>query len=498
MKTMVAGRRMVTLLAVLAAVSALLWVTAPAFHWLWFGWFWRHPTGCVLILAALALLFRARPRNWKKPGCTFWIVGALLPVGLIFYVNLAGGLARWYLVRDLQPQQLDALPETAGVRYLPMEVAERYARNKMQDSVYQVGDIDPLDADGQVDWVAPRVPNGLWNSFMIKSDGFVVVRPDGQVETIHQSMKYGEGMRITSNITWPLWRMHYTADLSEFYYVQVGKEVMALAPYVYYRYVFPVQVPYWGGVFVVHSNGQIEDLSPQQAIADPRFITQRLYPEALARAVGDAWGYRKGVPNAWFAHEDQTQLPSATDTGNQMPYLLPTAAGPRWFLGLEPYGPSWSIFKMLFIDARTGVIELQELPKEAGLIGPSSALGYVRSAFPTYNWYKRGEKESSGDVIAIEPRPVIKDGVLYWQFSVTNTAYAGVRRTAFVNAGTNEVIYFENLSEIRQFLSGSLQGQGAKAGEPATSGSTDLSKLSDSELIRLLRQLTDELERRRK
>jgi hypothetical protein len=127
-------------------------------------------------------------------------------------------------------------------------------------------------------------------------------------------------------------------------------------------------------------------------------------------------------------------------------------------------------------------------------VGQASALGYVRSAFPTYNWYKRGEKESSGDVIAIEPRPIIKDGVLYWQFSITNTAYAGVRRTALVNARTNEVIYFESLEEIRQFLAGSFGGHGPSM----TTAGPDLSKMSDSELIQLLRRISDELERRRK
>jgi hypothetical protein len=479
---------------VVVALLSLLVVTAPAFHWLWFGLFWLHPTGCVLILASCVIVFLVFRRVGIRPGCLGWITAGLLLLALVLYAQVADALGRWYLVKDIAAEKLDVLPETTGVRYLPMEVAERYAMNKMQDSVYRVGDIDPLVTGGQVDWVAPRVPTGWWNSFFKKSDGFIIVKPDGQVETIHQSMKYGEGMLITSNITWPLWQRHYTADLSEFYYVRVGEEVVALSPYVSYRYVFPVQVPYWRGVFVVHSSGQIEDLTPEQALADPRLEGQRLYPEALARAIGEAWGYRKGVLNAWFTHEDQTEMPVVSGTSNEMPYLLPTSGGTKWFIGLEPFGPSWSIFKMLFIDARSGLLQSQELPREAGLVGQASALGYVRSAFPTYNWYKRGEKESSGDVIAIEPRPIIKDGVLYWQFSITNTAYAGVRRTALVNARTNEVIYFESLEEIRQFLAGSFGGHGPSM----TTAGPDLSKMSDSELIQLLRRISDELERRRK
>ena len=469
-------------------------ITAPAFHWLWFGLLWRHMTGSVLILVCMVIAVRAIVRGgWKA---RLRILSALLPllVFLILYARIADGLAHWYLVRDVQANALDALPETSEVRYLPLEVAERYARNKIQDSRYEVGDIDPQDVGGELDWVAPRVPTGLWNRLFSQADGFMVVKPDGQVETVHQAMTYGEGMGITTHITWPLWKRRYAVDLPEFYYFSYKGQVLAIAPYVSYRYVFPVQVPYWGGVFVIHSDGQIEDLSPQQAMADARLSGQWLYPEALARAIGDAWGYRGGVLNAWFSHRDQGELPSMSSWSNQMPYLLPTPDGPQWFIGLEPYGPSYSIFKMLFVDARSGLVQIKELPQDAGLIGPVAALGYVRSAFPTYNWYSRGEKESSGDVLAVEPRPIIKDGTLHWQSSVTNTAYAGVRRTALVNAYTSEVIYFESLDEMRAFLAGSFTGHGPAA----VAGGPDLGKMSDAELLQFLRRITDELERRRK
>ncbi len=477
---------------VLLLVLAIL--TAPAFHWLWFGLLWRHLTGSLVILAGAAMAVRAIAHGGWKARLRLLPAVLSLVVLLVLYARIADGLARWYLVRDLEAHPLHTLPETSEVRYLPLEVAERFARNKIQESRYEIGDIDPQDVGGELDWVAPRVPTGLWNRLFTQADGFMVVKPDGQVETVHQAMKYGEGMGITTHITWPIWRRHYAVDLPEFYYLRHEDQVLVVAPYVSYRYVFPVQVPYWGGVFVVQSDGKIEDLSPQQAMSDTRLSGQWLFPEALARAIGDAWGYRGGVLNAWFWHRDQAELPRMSSWSNQMPYLLPTPDGPQWFLGLEPYGPSYSIFKMLFVDARTGRMQIEELPQDAGLIGPIAALGYVRSAFPTYNWYSRGEKESSGDVVAVEPRPIIKGSTLYWQVSITNTEYAGVRRTALVNAHTSEVIYFEGLDELRAFLAGAFAGHGPGA---ATAG-TDLGRMSDAELLQLLRRITDELERRRK
>ncbi len=118
-------------------------ITAPAFHWLWFGLLWRHLTGSVLIFACVAIAVRVIVRGgWSA---RLRLLSALLPLllFLILYARIADGLARWYLVRDVQAQALDALPETSEVRYLPLEVAERYARNKIQDSRYEVGDIDP-------------------------------------------------------------------------------------------------------------------------------------------------------------------------------------------------------------------------------------------------------------------------------------------------------------------------------------------------------------------
>ena len=60
---------------------------------------------------------------------------------------------------------------------------------------------------------------------------------------------------------------------------------------------------------VVHPDGDIEDLSPEEAIKDERFEGERLYPERLARKVGDVWKYRNGYWNTWSAHEDEAVIP---------------------------------------------------------------------------------------------------------------------------------------------------------------------------------------------
>lgn len=498
--------KIVTGLAVLALVAFLVWATAPltVMQWFWVRILWMHPTGWLLIVASVVVFFVLIAKDHNTAAGIFAFVAS---VGLILYAILASGLMRWYLVKDISPTMLTVLPSTTEVRYLPMPVAERFGANKVQDPRHHIGDMDPLDTGGKLDWVAPQVPTGIWNSLTGQTDGFQIVKPNGQVETIHQPMKYGEDMIFRDNIKWPLWRVHYTVELPEFYYIRTNDEVLTMAPYIRYVARFPVRMPTWGGVFVVHADGRIEDLSPEQAIADPRFVGQRLYPELLARKIADAWAYRNGVWNAWFLHKDQTEVPTITDETNQMPYLLPTEKGPVWFVGMEPYGPAYSIFKMLFVDAHTGDLNMYEIPPEAGVTGPNRAAGYVRSAFPNYQWYSKGEKSSYGNMLAIEPKPMIKDNILWWQVSLTNVDYAGVTATALVNGSDNSVIYFNTLEEIEQFVAGKFQGRLPSGGNAtatsvtqdqssSASTPTDLQGMTSTQLYDLQRQIINELERR--
>lgn len=493
----------------LAVLGLIIWAAAPLplVRFFLFNVFWMHPTGWILVVISILIVIgvgMADRTGYDGPGWITFVVGALLLIGLVIYGMFSSALATQYLVQDLQPTALETLPETTEVRYLPMPVAERYGANKIQDPRHHLGDMDPLDTAEGIAWVAPRVPTGFWNTLTGQTDGFAIVNPDGSVNTILQPMRYGEGMQIGDKINWPLWKMRYTVDLPEFYYLQLGDEVVTIAPYIAYRYQFPVRVPHWGGVFVVHPGGQIEDLTPEAATADPRFEGQRLYPEALALRIAKAWAYRGGISNAWFTHRDQTEVPRIDDEDNQMPYLIPTDQGPLWFIGMEPYGPAYSIFKVLFVNAHNGSLQIYELPAESGMISPNRAGGYVRAAFPTYQWQDRCGESSSGNLLAIEPRPLIRNGVLYWQMSITNVDYAGVTQTVLVNAKDNGVVYFEDLGEIQRFLDGTFAGRStAGVSQPRgddqtlpSSSTLDLKGMNDEELWSLLEQILQELKSR--
>jgi hypothetical protein len=449
-------KKILKFLVALAAV-ALIWVWRPLFHSVVFDAIYLGLPIIILfalVIVAALVLISARSTTRKAIGILAVLLFALLLVG---YLISMGPLTGSALISSIQPTELNGLPETDNIRYLPVEVAETIAQATTTNSLYNIGDIDPFDYRRELSFVAPRIPNGPWNWLYGNANGILIVssntsmeKPD--VRIIEESFKYGEGMGITDSVYWQFYATDFMCDVPEVYYIITDAgELIALAPYIKYDFRFPVFVPYWGGVFVTHPDGQIENLDPGQAVSDPRFKNQRLYPETLARWIGESWQYRNGILNAWFTHNDQAELNDPDDAVNKMPYLLPTNEGVVWFNGFKPHGNAQSIYKIQFIDARTGAVSIYNIPSVNNWIGPNKAIQFVKTAFPTLEWAE--------NIKAIEPRPIVHQGVLYWQISITNSQFAGLSKTALVNCDTQQVISFDNLKGLNDFLT-------SKMGEP--------------------------------
>jgi hypothetical protein len=294
----------------------------------------------------------------------------------------------------------------------------------------------------------------------------MVIYSNGSQKILEQKFKYGEGMIFTDRISWVLAWKHYLSYVPDVYYVmdENTSELLIMAPYIGYQFEFPVMVPFWKGIMVIHANGEIEDLSPKEAIADARFKNQRLYPEKLARYIGDAWQYKNGIWNTVGLvgkHQNQAVLADVSgDVGNKMPYLMPSGKGVSWVSVFKPYGESESIYKIMYIDAHNGSIAMYDIPAEKNLGGPSRAVSYVKTKFLQYDW--------ENQAAAIEPRPVVVDNVIYYQISITNKAFNGLQSTVLVDSNINlndnkQVLEFATYGELRAFLDGSHQWQDKKA-----------------------------------
>ncbi|MEJ7843007.1 MAG: hypothetical protein WKF95_14685 [Rubrobacter sp.] len=524
----------VRLLVGLVVVLFLAWLVSPVFHGLVMTLYLNWPFFLVVVVGTVlgAYLWSIGDKDPAK------IVAVVAAVAALAYLFVSGPLRDLRYLDSIEAGEIQEMPDTTGLRFLPYDVAARFGLNTQDEPTLVLGDFEPIDnGEGGIDWVAPREPNGPWNSIVNNQDGAVVIEPDGSAESISQEFRRGEGMALYRNVGWQLTREKFFAQHTNQYYVLDGEELLGVVPYITYGFSFPVMVPRWGGVLVVHPDGEIEDLSPQEATSDGRFEGERLYPEELARKVGEVWKYRNGYWNTWFAHKDEAQIPQinppedqgATDeqaatlqgnSTNQMPFLIPTGDGPQWFLAAEPYGRSFSMYQGIYADAHSGEVTYFKPDTGSALIGVNKALDYAKAAFPNYQW--------GLNAVILEPRPVVKDKTLYWMATITNADKAGVNQTVMVNASKQgEVTVLETYEDVVAFVEGEETGetvnveggaplgtseepsatpgietpeeQSAQPGDRAGSQQApdDVSGMSDQELIRIISEAANELESRK-
>jgi hypothetical protein len=422
----------------LVVILFFAWLVSPVFHGLIMALYVSWPFLLVVLVGTVfgAYLWRVGDKDPAKVVAVVAIVAALA------YLIVASPLRDLKYLASIDAEEIEEMPATTGMRFLPYDVAARFGQNTQDDSTLVLGQFEPLDnGEGGIDWVAPREPNGPYNSLVNNQDGVMVIRPDGSAETVNQEFRRGEGMALYRNVSWKLKREKFFAHHTNQYYVLDGEELLGVVPYISYGFSFPVMVPRWGGVLIVHPDGEVEDLSPEEAVRDGRFERERLYPEELARRVGDVWKYRNGYWNTWFAHEDEAQIPqidasggqaapdqdtAATSQGtsaNEMPFLIPTGEGPQWFSAAEPYGRSFSMYRGIYVDAHSGEVTYFKPDAGSALIGVNKALDYAKAAFPNYQW--------GLNAVILEPRPVVKNETLYWMATITNADKRGSTRPSW-------------------------------------------------------------------
>ena len=525
----------VRLLVSLVVILFFAWLVSPVFHGLVMALYVNWPFFLVVVSGTVlgAYLWNAGDKDPAK------IVAVVAAIAALAYLFVSAPLRDLRYLDSIEAEEIEAMPDTTGLRFLPYDVAVRFGLNTQDEPTLVLGDFEPLDnGRAGIDWVAPREPNGLWNSMVNNQDGVMVIQPDGSAEIVNQEFKRGEGMALYRNVGWQLKREKFFAQHTNQYYILDGEELLGIVPYISYRFSFPVMVPRWGGVLVVHPDGEIENLSPEEAIKDGRFEGERLYPEQLARKVGDVWKYRSGYWNTWFAHKNEAQIPQisppeeqdaldqqpATRQGtstNQMPFLIPTRGGPQWFLAAEPYGGSFSMYQGIYVDGHSGEVSYFRPDTGSALIGVNKALDYAQATFPNYQWGQ--------NAVILEPRPVVKDKTLYWMATITNADKAGVNQTVMVNASEQgKVTVLETYEDVVAFVEGEDTGQtvnvegddtlGTSKEAPATPGTeipkeqpaqpgdragsqeapVDVSEMSDEELIRIISEAANELESRKK
>jgi hypothetical protein len=497
---------------VLVIILALVWFFRPLFHGYVMS-IWIDPLGTLLLTGAVVmavvsglnyLKMAVRAKRGKEPDANAPAVSVpatlavLLLVSSLVYKFAANDLRLAQAYKTYDFQATTVLPSDDQPRLVPLAVAKRFGADSLQRPTEKAYTWHSQLWDGEFGWVAPLTPNGVVRQWLDQAAGFQVVdasTAERQTSVVSQKSKYSEGVQLTDNIRWQLYKKQFLVDLPEVFYGKVDNKIYAIVPMLRYEGLL-IRHPVMAGAFVVSPDGTIEQLTVDQARQHEAVkAAGRLYPESYVRFMHESYALKGGVFNKWFRHVDQTEISNPAGEDNRQPYMLSTKDGLKWLSAADPWGKSFGVYKIFLTDAVTGQNQLYSVPVDAALTGASQAIGYVKSARPQYNWRVEGGEDegSSGNILAIEPRPVFVQNQLYWMISVTTNESKGINETCFVNAKDNRVTCAANDEEIKSFVTtGAVKPAEPKPASdaPATSAQQRVEKL-EATLRQALRELEE-------
>lgn len=437
----------------------VLWLVRPIGHGLVL-FFWTAPLVWfppLAILLAGYVILRRRRRSWmtleelrqgvRPPG---WLLAfpVLAFVLLILGSALQNALLNRSIVEATRYEPIDGLPSGGKVRLVPREVAEQNAASAFNSPTETLTDFRITNTEDGLKWTALRTPQGAFRVFTKKSQGIVELDAQETARSLRQvdaEFETAPGLRVTDNLRWRLLKRRYLVRLEEPVGIETPDGPRIMVPYIEFKGIL-VRRPVLGGVFVVTPGGAIEDLEPEEAAKRPELVrTGRIFPDTQARRVHDAYAYNRGIWNAWFVHENQTQI-SDTET-NRQPYLVDfgeQGLGLQWVTVAEPFGRAFAASAVFLTDATSGKTRIWRVPQATSLSGNRRALQAVRAVSIPGVDFGDGTP-GSGNFRVVEPRPVFVDGrVVYLTSIIPNSANA-VSKTVVVDAETNKLVaIFDN------------------------------------------------------
>ena len=379
-------------------------------------------------------------------------------------------------------------------RVIPREVSDVTTRGSVSYRTHRLGTSDiARQEDGSLAWSYPIEPDGARNKLLDNQRGVLVANMTSmdaqQIDVYEEDFTYGEGMWLHRSARWNVklggFFSKYNDDAVEFshdgtpylYYPKTGHEWHLLP--------FPHTTPKWNGGALVHPDGTIEHLTPEEAQANEILDGQRLYPMTLTRSETGSLGYREGIINQMpviGAHEGQIEvahLPEGAD--NEQPFVIDLEGEQMSYVtAMEPYGEDTrGLDEVWFADADTGEYTYFGTDEET-LTGPEKAMGMARNADSQTGW--------GDNFVVTEPVPVTVDGDLWWHIKVAPVDFTDVTRSVFVNADANNAIELNDDAAIREFLRGDIDDSDLTPGE----NGTDVEPAPDDENILYYVLITDE------
>ncbi|EMA47929.1 ABC transporter permease [Halococcus saccharolyticus] len=475
--------------AAIGAVVSLLalglaWYFRPWLQWIVFG-IYTTPTLWVLTAATVALGgYALMSMDDSGPSTAVQALAAVIIIGFIVASISAG----FYASEDLSDRMMGSAEPTNNLsdvdaqqpRIVPGNVASNYAANTLDLPQYQTTKRDITFVNDTPHWSYALAPDGTRNHFALQQRGTVLVdmtQQNADVRTINDKMDAGIGTAFYNHYKWEVLKNgQYLANYEDPFMVPHNGESYIAVPYTKPNFnvrFAPIPTPYttpeWGGVALVGPDGEVTDLSPQEARNHPVLKGQKLVPFDLTKKKVKSTKFRNGIVNTLpvvGAHSEEIEVAPTPGKGNDQPYMMPTQNGTKYVVAAEPYGNAQGLKEVWEVDGRTGNPVVYESPDGESLFGPRKAANYVRQAARTTDWDR---------FTPAEPLPTVVDGQLYWMVRVIPNDGTGVSYVAFVNAESSNVREVSDTPAVEAFLDGQKSAGEVAAGGNNTNASGDVS-----------------------
>ncbi len=391
---------------------------------------------------------KRRPRNGLRGSLRTALVAAT--VGFAFAAAMTGYWTQSALYQHTTYETLDLRDlESGQVRIKPYAVAMHQTQNGLSSPTERPSNLHIVKVAGRLSWTSVRDPEGLFRILTRPTRGVMSVdatssRPRARFAGpgYDANFRFGPGMRISENIRWQIYKWRcYTCDIAELIGLPAPGGPLIVAPYLRYEGSWFVRRPVFGGVYVVHPSGRIDDLSPRQALRDPVLrASGRIVPEKLARQIADAYGLKRGVANRLFVHEEELHV--ADTEQNRQPFFEDLARiGTQWVTTLKPRGQKFATAAIMTTDALSGRTRIWHTPRHQSLIGNQRALDIVRGeTIPGIVFAAPYAQMVTGRFRVIEPRQVIAGGRLHFLCSVIPDVGTRVTMSVLVDAESQQLV----------------------------------------------------------
>lgn len=467
------------LAVLLAAVLVYLW--RPLFH----GVIYRiaySPGGLIvfgLTLVVGLFLFLSPPLKDTSADSSAEAKATMLGIVFVIALILAflyGVPASWAEEETLaertmdRAEQVDEFPavNTDNPRIVPRAVADTQTRGSVSYRQHELGtsDIARME-DGRLAWSYSIQPD----PFMVKLRGNqrgvllsdMTRMEDREMQAYDdQEFVHGQAMFAHRSADWHLKKSDFWAQYRDdpIEFVHDGQAYMAYPKTGHEWRLGPIPhtVPVWKGVALVHTDGTIEHLSPEEARQSEILDGQRLYPLYNARREASSLRYRNGIVNqmpligSYQGVIEVADMPGGA--GNSQPFVIDLEGeNMNYVMAMEPHGESSrGLDEVWFFDADTGQPRYYATGGDT-LLGPERAMGIIRSEDSQTEWVVGDEEAESGFQV-VEPVPVTIDDELWWHAKVVPLDQTDVTRNAFVNAHTGNAVELHSTEAVREFMAG--------------------------------------------